>query len=151
MYLHIMCNKMTVGIVEFRIRTKPVCGISTMPPGLLVIAHRLHLASYVIDGILVYSRILSWKLYNKQDFAVLYQKYMRVSTQTMKLYSNAKMAKNLAGQAFGAGVLLRCPAAASLCLLLADRCHSFLLASSATGSARKRPHFDNLPFMLNLR
>ena len=25
-----------------------------------------------------------------------------------------------------------------------DRCHSFLLASSATGSARKRPHFDSL-------
>ena len=27
-----------------------------------------------------------------------------------------------------------------------DRCHSFLLASSATGSARKRPHFDISPY-----
>ena len=26
-----------------------------------------------------------------------------------------------------------------------DRCHSLLLASSATGSARKRPHFDTPP------
>ena len=27
-----------------------------------------------------------------------------------------------------------------------DRCHSFLLASSAAGSARKRPHFDTSPY-----
>ena len=31
-----------------------------------------------------------------------------------------------------------------------DRCHSFLLAFSATGSARKRPRFDSLPNMLTL-
>ena len=29
-----------------------------------------------------------------------------------------------------------------------DRSHSLLLASSATGSARKRPHFDTSPFAL---
>ena len=27
-----------------------------------------------------------------------------------------------------------------------DRCHSFLLALSATGSARKRPHFDTTAY-----
>jgi len=36
-------------------------------------------------------------------------------------------------------ILLRYSAAAALCLPLADRCHSLLLACSATGSARKRP------------
>ena len=35
--------------------------------------------------------------------------------------------------------------------ILFDRGHSFLLASSATGSARKRPHFDTTPYMLNSR
>ena len=30
-----------------------------------------------------------------------------------------------------------------------DRCHSFLLPSSATGGGRKRPHFDTSPSMLN--
>ena len=29
-----------------------------------------------------------------------------------------------------------------------DRCHSFLLASPATGSARKRPHLSTSPYML---
>jgi hypothetical protein len=28
-----------------------------------------------------------------------------------------------------------------------DRCHSFLLAFSATGGARKRPHFDTYPYI----
>ena len=31
-----------------------------------------------------------------------------------------------------------------------DRCHSFLLALSATGSARKRPHFDISPYCFSL-
>ena len=45
--------------------------------------------------------------------------------------------------------LLRCPAPAALCLLSADRGHSFLLAYSATGSARKRPRFDMSPYPCN--
>ena len=32
--------------------------------------------------------------------------------------------------------------------ILFDRGHSFCLASSATGSARQRPHFDTTPYML---
>ena len=41
-------------------------------------------------------------------------------------------------------VLLRCPIKSSHPQMLNffDRSHSFLLAFSATGSARKRPHFD---------
>ena len=45
-----------------------------------------------------------------------------------------------------------CPVAVPKICLLAfrssnfDRCHSFLLAYSATGSARKRPHFDISPY-----
>ncbi len=35
------------------------------------------------------------------------------------------------------------------CSILFDRGHSLLLASSATGSARKRPRFDTSPYMLN--
>ena len=31
-----------------------------------------------------------------------------------------------------------------------DRCHFFLLALSATGSARKRPHFDISPYLILL-
>ncbi len=46
-------------------------------------------------------------------------------------------------------VLLRCPK--FFCSLFAsqnfNRCHSLLLAASATGSARKRPHFDNSPYL----
>ena len=33
-------------------------------------------------------------------------------------------------------------------LVFFDRCHSLLLALSATGSARKRPHFDTSPYLL---
>jgi len=29
-----------------------------------------------------------------------------------------------------------------------DRCHSFLLPSSATGGGRKRPHFDTSPYLI---
>ena len=32
------------------------------------------------------------------------------------------------------------------CSILFDRGHSLLLAVSATGSARKRPHFDTSPY-----
>ena len=46
---------------------------------------------------------------------------------------------------------MSCPGAQNFCSLFAsqnfDLGHSFLLASSATGSARKRPHFDTSPFM----
>jgi hypothetical protein len=47
---------------------------------------------------------------------------------------------------------MSCCGAQNLLLAVAspnfDRCHSFLLASSATGGARKRPHFDTLPYQL---
>jgi hypothetical protein len=44
-------------------------------------------------------------------------------------------------------VLLRCPKFVTrLRSSNFDRCHSFLLTSSAPGGARKRPHFDISPY-----
>ena len=48
-------------------------------------------------------------------------------------------------------VLLRCPKSFARCRSQDfDRCHSFLLAASAAGGARKRPRFGNPPCMLTL-
>ena len=54
---------------------------------------------------------------------------------------------------FGARPVMSCCGARKICISVDiwffDRCHSFLLAYSATGSARKRPHFDTSTYIFN--